>query len=64
MFEYFNKRSNIEYVEMPSEIKNNYQYFTQADISKLRNAGYKKEFTDIKTAVKDYCAYLEKKAYI
>lgn len=56
-------KKNIEYIEMPENIRPNYQYFTQADISKLRKAGYRKEFTSIEKGVSDYVKYLENKKY-
>lgn len=42
----------VEYKDMPEEIKQHYQFYTKADISKLRAAGYNKEFNNIKDAVK------------
>jgi len=52
---------NIEYVDMPEEIKNKYQYFTKAEMKKLKDAGYKKPVTSLEEAVKDYIMnYLEK----
>lgn len=44
----------INYVEMPQDLQEKYQYFTQADMSKLRNAGYDKPFTELEDGVKDY----------
>jgi ADP-L-glycero-D-manno-heptose 6-epimerase len=49
---------HIEYIEMPGLLKPRYQYFTQADITKLRNAGYTKPFTKLEDAVYDYVRYL------
>lgn len=64
VFAAMNKNKKIEYVEMPESIRNQYQYFTQADITKLRKAGYKKETTTLEDAVKDYVQnYLEKGFY-
>jgi ADP-L-glycero-D-manno-heptose 6-epimerase len=49
----------IEYIEMPPTIRNQYQYFTQADIRKLRAAGYVRPVTPLSEAVGDYvCNYL------
>ncbi len=45
---------DIEYIEMPDVLKAKYQYFTEADISKLRDSGYDKEITPIHDAVTDY----------
>ncbi len=49
---------NIEYIQMPEVLQGAYQYFTQADMTKLRKAGYTKAFTSLEDAVKDYCGYL------
>jgi ADP-L-glycero-D-manno-heptose 6-epimerase len=43
-----------EYIDMPENVVTQYQYFTEADISKLRNAGYDKDFTPLLEGVEDY----------
>lgn len=48
------RKPNIEFIEMPMEIKSCYQYFTQADIGKLRAAGYPRAPTPLDTAVRNY----------
>jgi ADP-L-glycero-D-manno-heptose 6-epimerase len=54
-------KENIEYFDMPEVLKNKYQNFTQADISKIRKAGYSNKITGIKDAVTDYVSnYLNK----
>lgn len=45
---------NIEYFDMPEELRDKYQYFTEADLAKLREAGYTEEFTPLEDAVDDY----------
>jgi ADP-L-glycero-D-manno-heptose 6-epimerase len=56
---------DIEYIDMPASIRNQYQYFTQADISKLRKAGYSKQITTLEDAIKDYVQnYLQKDLYL
>jgi ADP-L-glycero-D-manno-heptose 6-epimerase len=55
---------NIEYFDMPENLRNKYQYFTEADISKLKNAGYKKDFTPLEDGIKEYSDFLKKKAYL
>lgn len=45
---------NIEYIDMPEHLREKYQYYTQADISKLREVGYKKEFVNLETGAYDY----------
>lgn len=44
----------IGYIDMPESIRDKYQYFTQANMSKLKAAGYEKEFTSLEDAAKDY----------
>ena len=54
VFSSMQKNKLIEYIEMPSDLRNQYQNYTRADISKLRSVGYKKEFSNIKNAVSRY----------
>ena len=54
VFAALGKKPKIEFIEMPETIRDKYQYFTQADISKLRAAGYKEKITSLENAVKDY----------
>lgn len=55
------KEANIEYFDMPEQIKDKYQYFTEAEMSKLRDAGYDSPFTSLEEGVKDYVQnYLNK----
>jgi ADP-L-glycero-D-manno-heptose 6-epimerase len=44
----------IEYVDMPISIRDSYQYFTQANITALRRAGYNADFTRLEDAVSRY----------
>ena len=44
----------IRYDDIPENLSEEYRYFTQADISKLRNAGYTKAFTPLEDGVKDF----------
>ena len=53
-FKALKKKPNIEYIEMPKDLQKTYQYFTQAEVSKLRKAGYKKKFTSLENGVKEY----------
>jgi len=65
VFAAMDKKPNIEYIEMPDSIRNQYQYFTQADITKLKQAGYKEELTSLEDGVKDYVQnYLQKSKYL
>ena len=45
---------DIEFIEMPESLRAKYQYFTKADISKLRSSGYGKPVTPLRDAVSDY----------
>ncbi len=54
VFAALGKPPQIEFIEMPEELKEKYQYFTQADITKLRRSGYERAVTPLKDAVADY----------
>ena len=45
---------NIHYIDMPQYLKERYQYYTQAEMGKLRNAGYTDDFSDLTEGVRDY----------
>ena len=53
-FNAMNLKSNISYIDTPIDIREKYQYFTQANMSKLYNMGYKNSFTNLEDGVKDY----------
>jgi ADP-L-glycero-D-manno-heptose 6-epimerase len=44
----------IEFIDMPESLRNQYQYYTRADISKLRSSGYARPVTPLPEAVGDY----------
>lgn len=51
---------NITFIEMPEKLREKYQYFTCANIAKLRRAGFTQPMTSLADAVQDYVAnYLE-----
>jgi ADP-L-glycero-D-manno-heptose 6-epimerase len=54
LFAAMNLQPNIEFIDTPQEIRQKYQYFTQADITKLRKAGFDKQPMSLELAVKDY----------
>lgn len=59
------KEPNIEYIVMPDNLRDKYQYFTQATMDKLRAAGYKNDTMTLEDAVTDYVQnYLMKEAYL
>ncbi|MHB8138423.1 MAG: ADP-glyceromanno-heptose 6-epimerase [Smithellaceae bacterium] len=45
---------NIEYIEMPVSLRNQYQYFTQAEMGKLKSAGCPVDFSSLEDSVRDY----------
>jgi ADP-L-glycero-D-manno-heptose 6-epimerase len=47
---------NIEFIDMPLDIRDKYQYFTEANMNKLRAAGYDKPFSTLEEGVQDYVA--------
>ena len=56
--------ANIQYIDMPEDIRDKYQYFTEAGMHKLREAGYKEEFYSLEKGVGDYVRnYLAKEVY-
>lgn len=52
-------KGEIEFIPFPEHLKGAYQSFTQADISKLREAGYQGSFRGLAQGVKDYMAWLD-----
>ena len=63
-FSAMNIKSNISYIATPIDLRDKYQYFTEADMQKLKNVGYKKSFTNLEDGVKDYVQnYLIDKKY-
>ena len=53
---------NIEFIDMPLDIRDKYQYFTEANMNKLRAAGYTEPFSSLEEGVGDYVSnYLVKK---
>lgn len=55
------KEPNIRYIDMPDYLADKYQYYTQAETEKLRNAGYTRVFKNVRDGVSDYVQnYLER----
>lgn len=55
------RQANIHYMDMPESLIPNYQYFTEANISRLRAAGYDQPFTSVEEGVRDFVQnYLQK----
>lgn len=58
------KEAVINYIDTPIDIRDKYQYFTEANMSKLRQIGFTQPFHTLEEGVKDYVQnYLLKKAY-
>lgn len=63
-FNALNLETKIEFIDMPEDIRDKYQYFTEADMSKLKAAGYKDEFYSLENGVGDYVKnYLGEQKY-
>jgi ADP-L-glycero-D-manno-heptose 6-epimerase len=60
MFAALGRRADIDYIDMPDQIRGSYQYFTQASVENLRAAGYKCGFTPLGEAVKRYVGFLDR----
>jgi len=54
LFAALGKTPNIEFIEMPESLREQYQYHTCADISKLRETGYTAPTTSLEDAIRDY----------
>jgi ADP-L-glycero-D-manno-heptose 6-epimerase len=53
-FAALDKEPNIEFIDTPVDIRDKYQYFTEANMTKLRKAGFDKPFTSLEAGVGDY----------
>lgn len=54
LFQAMGRKSKIEYVDMPVDIRSAYQYFTEAEMEKLIKAGYNTPFLELESSVKEY----------
>jgi ADP-L-glycero-D-manno-heptose 6-epimerase len=54
IFTSLNLKPEIEFIDTPEDIREKYQYFTEADMSKLRSAGYEKKFFTLEEGVGSY----------
>ena len=53
-FAALDKEPEIEFIDTPIDIRDKYQYFTEADMSKLKGIGYPHEFTSLEKGVQEY----------
>lgn len=64
-FKAMNIKPSISYIDTPIDIRDTYQYFTEASMSKLKSIGYSKEFTTLEEGVNDYVKqYLTSTTYL
>ncbi|MBU0683461.1 MAG: ADP-glyceromanno-heptose 6-epimerase [Candidatus Omnitrophota bacterium] len=63
MFSALSKKPVIKYIDMPETLQSKYQYFTSADMFKLRKTGCMIEFRSLEESVKDYVGYLQEEKY-
>lgn len=54
IFKNLGKEPVIEFIDTPMDIRDKYQYFTEADMSKIRKAGYKEEFYSLEKGIETY----------
>lgn len=58
----FHQKGQIEYIPFPEKLKGRYQAYTQADLTKLRAAGYDKPFKTVAQGVAEYMVWLNRNA--
>ncbi len=64
-FRAMQREPQISFVDTPADIRDKYQYFTQANMAKLRSIGYDKPFASLEDGIADYVQhYLAKSAYL
>jgi ADP-L-glycero-D-manno-heptose 6-epimerase len=64
IFTAMGKAPKIEYIDMPESLRPKYQYYTQAEMTKLKKAGCPHKFMSLEEAVKDYVTYLKDGAHL
>ena len=65
LFKAMNKPVKIEYIELPQHLQDKYQYFTEANIVKIKKAGFTTPTTSLEDGVADYVkSYLLGKLYL
>ena len=63
-FKAMGKEPNISFIPTPEDIRDKYQYFTEANMAKLKNIGYSKPFHSLEEGVTDYVKnYLMEERY-
>lgn len=65
VFKALDKKEDISFVDTPKDIRDKYQYFTEANMTKLKSIGYAQEFYELEAGVNDYVkSYLVDKSYM
>ncbi len=65
LFNAVGKPVNIEYIDLPQHLAEKYQYFTEANLTKIIGAGYKQPTTSLEDGVNDYVKnYLLKNSFL
>jgi ADP-L-glycero-D-manno-heptose 6-epimerase len=54
VFDSMDRKTNIEYFDIPDVLKLQYQNFTQADVNKVRKLGYQEEISSLEEGISDY----------
>jgi len=54
VFSAIDKPASIEFIDTPADIRDKYQYFTQASMAKLRSVGYEKPFYSLEAGIEEY----------
>jgi ADP-L-glycero-D-manno-heptose 6-epimerase len=64
VFSSLNKEQKIEFIDTPADIRDKYQYFTEAKMEKLQSIGYAESFYTLERGVEDYVSdFLKEKKY-
>lgn len=65
LFNAIGKPANIEYIDLPQHLAEKYQYFTEANLNKIKSVGYNQATTSLEDGVNDYVKnYLLKNSYL
>jgi ADP-L-glycero-D-manno-heptose 6-epimerase len=65
VFEALGQKPSIEFIDIPQDIRNTYQYFTEANMEKVHTIGYNRPFTSLQEGIKEYVSkYLIEKKHV
>jgi ADP-L-glycero-D-manno-heptose 6-epimerase len=65
LYKAVDKKEKIEYIDLPEHLREKYQYFTEANLEKIRNAGYNQPITSLEDGVADYVNnYLQGRVFL